>query len=567
MRHRIVSGICALFLLLTVASVSVGVAAAADAGQYADDTATGNETAPAIQSAGPTQAVAHGPNGTAFVWERIDGARPGGYQIAVTVSSPQENRSICARANGSLNCTSVGPNGTTTLTTPGTTGIDDLSVSLYNTRTDTMIDRQPVSLQPIQRTGDIDDDGLNNSHEVVQGTNLTDADTDGDGLLDGTEVHQHGTAPTAVDTDEDGVADRTEIQQGTDPRRADTDGDGLADERELTLGTNPTVADTDGDGLSDQREASGKTDPTDADTDNDGVVDGRELAVGTNPAQADTDADGVADGRELALGTDPTVADTDGDGVADGTELESGTEPTESDTDSDGLDDGRELAAGTSPTTVDTDGDGLSDGREVSALGTDPLASDSDGDFLTDPQEVTWGTNPNSVLTPAWVTSSLLGFLIGIGLTVAAIRRGWVIRLSTAARLFIYRYLELDREILEINREVDATDRVVEADSADIDVDTAAGAFEQADRELTPDAHLVKLMLQAENGRLHQTDIVEATDWSKAKVSRLLSRMVDEDEVVKIRLGRENLICLERAKPPAANSPHAGDIKPPTPGG
>jgi len=567
MRHRIVSGICALLLLLTVASVSVGVAAAADAGQYTEYTATGNETAPAIRSVEPTQATADGPNGGAFVWEEIDGERASGYRIAVTVTSPQENLTVCARANRSATCTSVGPNGTATLTTPGRAGLDDLSISLRNTSSNATLDTRSVPLQPIQRAGDIDDDGLNNSNEVARGTNLTDTDTDGDGLLDGSEVHQHGTDPTATDTDEDGVSDRAEIQQGTDPRQGDTDGDGLSDKRELALGTNPTVADTDGDGLSDQREASGETDPTDADTDDDGVVDGRELEIGTNPVQADTDADEVADGRELALGTDPTVADTDGDGIADGTELEAGTEPTESDTDSDGLSDGKELAAGTSPTTVDTDGDGLNDGQEVSDLGTDPLAVDSDGDFLTDPQEVAWGTNPNSVLTPAWVTSSLLGFLIGIGLTVAAIRRDWVTGLSAAARLFIYRRLELDREIIEVNHEIEATDSVAEADGPDIDVGTAAEAFEHADRELTPDAQLVKLMLQVENGRLHQTDIVEATDWSKAKVSRLLSRMVDEDEVVKIRLGRENLICLERATPAAANSPHAGDIKPPTPGG
>lgn len=566
MRHRIVSGICAFLLLMTVASVSVGVAAAADGGQYADYTATGNETEPAIQSAEPTQAIGNGPNETGYVWEQIDGERASDYRLAVAVSSPQENLAVCAKANGSATCTPVGPNGTATLATPGATGLDDLSVSLYSTSANATLDTQSVSLQPIQRTGDVDGDGLTNSNEVARGTNLTDADTDGDGLSDGAEVHQHGTAPTAVDTDEDGVADRTEIQQGTDPLQVDTDGDGLSDERELALGTNPTVADTDGDGLSDQREASGKTDPTEADTDGDGVIDGRELEIGTNPIQADTDGDGVADGRELSLDTDPTVADTDGDGAADGTELEAGTAPTESDTDGDGLDDGQELAAGTSPTNADTDGDGLRDGREVSALGTDPLAADSDGDFLPDRQEVAWGTNPNSALTPAWVTSSLLGFLIGIGLTVAAIRRGWITELSAAARLFVYRRFELDREIIEVNREIEATDEET-ADAAGVDADTAAEVFERGDREFMPDERLVTLMLQAESGRMHQTDIVEATDWSKAKVSRLLSRMVEDGEVVKIRLGRENLICLERAKPAAATSPHADDIKPPTPGG
>ncbi|GCF14491.1 hypothetical protein Harman_24260 [Haloarcula mannanilytica] len=561
------SGICALLLISTVASVSVGVAAAEGAGQYTAYTATANETTPSIQAAEPTQAIAEGPNGTAFVWEQIDGEPANDYRIAVTVSSPQANLSVCTHANGSATCTPVGPNGTATVTTPGTVGLDSLSVSLYNTSSDTTVDRQSVSLQSIQRTGDVDDDGLNNSNEIAAGTNLTNADTDGDGLADGAEIHQHGTDPTVADTDEDGIADTAELKHGTDPTAVDTDGDGLADKREMTVGTNPTVVDTDGDGLSDQREVSGKTNPTDADTDNDGVADGRELEIGTNPVEADTDGDGVTDGRELSLDTNPTVADTDGDGLTDGQELDEGTDPTVADTDGDGLDDSEELDNGTSPVTADSDGDGLSDGREVSELGTNPLAADSDGDFLTDRQEVAWGTNPNSALTPAWVTSSLFGFLIGTGLTVLAIRRGWITELSAAARLFVYRRLELDREIIEINREIEAADETAGSEDADIDADTAAAAFEQADREFIPDERLVKLMLRAESGRMHQTDIVEATDWSKAKVSRLLSKMVDDDEVVKIRLGRENLICLERAKPAAANSPHAGDIKPPTPGG
>jgi len=567
MRHRIVSGICALLLLLTVASVSVGVAAATDAGQQTEYAPTANETDPVIQTVEPTQAIGTGPNGTAFVWERIDGERASEYRLAVTVSSPQNDLSVCAHANGSTTCTPVDANGTATVTTPGSAGLDDLSISLYDTTTDSTVDRQSVSLQPIQRAGDVDDDGLNNSNEIARGTDLTDADTDGDGLSDGAELHQHGTDPTIADTDEDGLADRAEIKEGTDPTTADTDGDGLSDEREIAVGTNPTVADTDGDGLSDQREVSGKTDPTDADTDNDGAVDGRELKIGTDPVQEDTDDDGVADGREISLDTNPTVADTDGDGVVDGRELEAGTEPTVADTDGDGLSDREELDNGTSPTVSDTDGDGLNDGREVSELGTDPLAADTDGDFLTDRQEVAWGTNPNSAMTPAWVTSSLLGFLIGIGLTFVAIRRGWVTELSAAVRLLVYRRLELDQGIIEVNREIQATDEGTGADGTEIDADTAAEAFEQADREFTPDERLVKLMLRVESGRMHQTDIVEATDWSKAKVSRLLSRMVDDDEVVKIRLGRENLICLERAKPAAANSPHADDIKPPTPGG
>jgi len=43
------------------------------------------------------------------------------------------------------------------------------------------------------------------------------ADTDGDGLSDGEEVHVHGTDPLLVDTDGDGIDDGEEIALGTDP--------------------------------------------------------------------------------------------------------------------------------------------------------------------------------------------------------------------------------------------------------------------------------------------------------------------------------------------------------------
>ena len=62
--------------------------------------------------------------------------------------------------------------------------------------------------------------------------------------------------------------------------------------------------------------------------------------------------------------------------------------------------------------------------------------------------------------------------------------------------------------------------------------------------EILSDEDRVINMLEANGGRLRQMTIVEETDWSKSKVSRLLSKMEEEGEIEKISMGRENLIAL-----------------------
>ncbi|MCB9741460.1 MAG: hypothetical protein H6740_02525 [Alphaproteobacteria bacterium] len=230
-------------------------------------------------------------------------------------------------------------------------------------------------------------------------------DTDGDGLLDGAEdadgdgqVDSGESDPNDADTDGDGLDDGDEVNtHGTDPADADTDGDGLDDGDEVnTHGTDPLSTDTDGDGLNDRREINTSgTDPLNPDTDGDGLEDGEELDTwGSDPNVVDTDGDGCGDGDEVnSYGTDPTLADTDGDGVDDCTEISDGSDPNDSDTDGDGLDDGEEAAQGTDPNNSDTDGDGLGDGEE-SGYGTDPTNSDTDGDGISDGDEVSPGTDP-----------------------------------------------------------------------------------------------------------------------------------------------------------------------------
>jgi len=64
------------------------------------------------------------------------------------------------------------------------------------------------------------------------------------------------------------------------------------------------------------------------------------------------------------------------------------------------------------------------------------------------------------------------------------------------------------------------------------------------DPELLSDEERVLRLLRDNDGRMKQADIVKETNWSNAKVSQLLSKMADNDDVDKLRIGRENLITL-----------------------
>jgi uncharacterized repeat protein (TIGR01451 family)/MYXO-CTERM domain-containing protein len=210
------------------------------------------------------------------------------------------------------------------------------------------------------------------------------ADTDGGGVIDGSEDTNHNgkldpneTDPTAghgaddikvMDSDGDGLSDAVEILIGTDPMDADSDDDGVPD------GLEPNYnEDTDGDGL---------INALDPDSDNDGLFDGTEMGLGCSGQGTDlTKNHCVPDGDDGATTTHPLVADTDGGGVKDGVE----------DTNHNGVVDPGEtdptLGHGDDDLTViDTDGDGLSDAVEI-LIGTDPMDADSDDDGVLDGDE------------------------------------------------------------------------------------------------------------------------------------------------------------------------------------
>ena len=79
------------------------------------------------------------------------------------------------------------------------------------------------------------------------------------------------------------------------------------------------------------------------------------------------------------------------------------------------------------------------------------------------------------------------------------------------------------------------------AATTDTDTEPVTGP---SDPELLSDEERVERLLERNGGRMKQTNIVDETGWSNAKVSQLLSNMAETDRVDKLRIGRENLISL-----------------------
>lgn len=99
------------------------------------------------------------------------------------------------------------------------------------------------------------------------------ADSDGDGIPDDVELanglDSNNPADALDDPDHDGLSNINEYVNGTNIRNPDTDGDGILDGEEMIAGadgfiTNPLLKDTDGDGIPDNVEISSGSDPTNA---------------------------------------------------------------------------------------------------------------------------------------------------------------------------------------------------------------------------------------------------------------------------------------------------------------
>ncbi len=205
-------------------------------------------------------------------------------------------------------------------------------------------------------------------------------DSDGDGIPDAWKIEYFGsiTAPgsgAGDDPDGDGLTNMQEFLLGTDPTNPDTDGDGLLDGGNLTVtSADDRYADFAAAGIHYTDDGAGRTFYG-------------EDHFGTDPLDPDTDGDGLADGANITVTSgDPRYTaweeagiffeDNGGERTFYG-EITFGTDPLNRDTDGDGLSDGREVAIyGTDPLNPDTDGDGVGDWYEIYASFTDPLDPD-----------------------------------------------------------------------------------------------------------------------------------------------------------------------------------------------
>ncbi|WP_254862675.1 helix-turn-helix transcriptional regulator [Halovivax gelatinilyticus] len=79
-------------------------------------------------------------------------------------------------------------------------------------------------------------------------------------------------------------------------------------------------------------------------------------------------------------------------------------------------------------------------------------------------------------------------------------------------------------------------------------------SFSRADQPILTDRERVLELVDANGGRMKQTEIVDSVEWSKAKVSRLLADLESNEDIIKLRLGRENLICRPGNEPAASRS-------------
>ncbi|MFC6952892.1 DUF7343 domain-containing protein [Halorubellus litoreus] len=134
---------------------------------------------------------------------------------------------------------------------------------------------------------------------------------------------------------------------------------------------------------------------------------------------------------------------------------------------------------------------------------------------------------------------------------------------------FAYREYGGDLVTTDDDTRGDAPTGTVEADAGGTEATTGEATTSEAsstsaepavtDEELLTDEDRVISLLEDHGGRMRQVNIVDETGWSKSKVSMLLSDMEDDNQISKLRVGRENIVSLDGHEPDVAGSPFDDD--------
>jgi uncharacterized membrane protein len=300
--------------------------------------------------------------------------------------------------------------------------------------------------------------------------------------------------------------------------------------------------DFDGDGLRNRREFATGTDPTDTDTDKDGLQDGPEVhTYGSDPTSADTDGDGVRDGTEIRRGTDPARAGSPEPTEAVATPVQS-TEPTATATEraiSTGLVAGvfaavpliavgylvvrRRPTGRTAPTDTSSAGDDNRPDVEAGTSGSAAVDPVDDGEATDDEDlasaESDASTSPGR---PEETTHETIG-----------------------------------SETEDVD--TGGTDSGPSGTAEPAQSDEKPSAVAESMPAVTSDEERVLEVVTRADGRIPQQELVQQFDWSKSKVSRVTSRLADDDKLVKLQVGRRNLLVLPGKEPRPGPDPDDDD--------
>jgi parallel beta-helix repeat protein len=177
---------------------------------------------------------------------------------------------------------------------------------------DNMYDSQQFTLTVVSVI-DRDLDGHADSTDNCPNTyNPDQLDSDSDSIGDACDTCPQVADVDQTDTDADGMGDLCETGC-TDVADADSDEDGIIDGME----------DVNRNGIVDD----GETNPCNPDSDGDGAQDGTELGYTLADIGPDTDTGVFIPDNNPATTTDPDLADTEGDGMGDGWEMSHGLDP------------------------------------------------------------------------------------------------------------------------------------------------------------------------------------------------------------------------------------------------
>lgn len=203
------------------------------------------------------------------------------------------------------------------------------------------------------------------------------------------------------------------------------------------------------------------------------------------------------------------------------------------------------------PRIVYTDRDTSTESPEVESGDTDTY---SESESNAEPEPGDGPSSPNSPGgTGSFMPLAALLLVLFVGISAVIVYRTGI--LSSPA--------EPNESETERPADTSASDPPAESDvAARSALESSSGSGIESevqpaisDEELLSDEERIIALLEERGGRMKQVEIVRNTDWSKSKVSMLLSEMESEGTISKLRVGRENIVSMAGHEPDAAGSP------------